>query len=76
MTAEDPRLVAAEVARREFAHGFRGYQVDEVRAFLDEFLPDDWERLSEGGPGSDVQADFFGGGLDAFPHIAPRGEDC
>ena len=31
---------------------------DEVRAFLDEFLPDDWERLSEGGPGSDVQADF------------------
>ena len=36
MTAEDPRLVAAEVARREFAHGFRGYQVDEVRAFLRE----------------------------------------
>ncbi len=29
-------MVAAEVARREFAHGFRGYQVDEVRAYLRE----------------------------------------
>ena len=30
----------------------------EFRDFLREFLPPDWEKLSEGGPGSDVQADF------------------
>jgi len=30
----------------------------EFRAFLDDFLPDDWEQLAEGGPGSDVQAAF------------------
>jgi alkylation response protein AidB-like acyl-CoA dehydrogenase len=30
----------------------------EFRSFLDEFLPDDWEQISEGGPGSDVQAKF------------------
>jgi alkylation response protein AidB-like acyl-CoA dehydrogenase len=30
----------------------------EFRAFLDSILPDDWEQRSEGGPGSDLQADF------------------
>lgn len=30
----------------------------EFQAFLRAFLPDDWEQLSEGGPGSDVQAEF------------------
>ena len=30
----------------------------EFQAFLREFLPADWEELSEGGPGSDVQAKF------------------
>ena len=30
----------------------------EFRAFLDETLPADWEKLSEGGPGSDLQAGF------------------
>ena len=30
----------------------------DVRAFLDDVLPEDWEQLSEGGPGSDVQAEF------------------
>ncbi len=30
----------------------------EFRDFLAEFLPADWEKLSEDGPGSDVQADF------------------
>jgi len=30
----------------------------ELRAFLDETLPDDWEELSKHGPGSDVQAEF------------------
>jgi alkylation response protein AidB-like acyl-CoA dehydrogenase len=30
----------------------------EFRAFLGEILPSDWERISEGGPGSDAQADF------------------
>jgi alkylation response protein AidB-like acyl-CoA dehydrogenase len=30
----------------------------EFRAFLDETLPSDWEKLSEGGPGSDLQAEF------------------
>jgi alkylation response protein AidB-like acyl-CoA dehydrogenase len=33
----------------------------EVREFLDEHLPDDWETLSAGGPGSDAQADFSRG---------------
>ncbi len=31
---------------------------DEVRAFLDETLPDDWEELSKDGPGSDLQSEF------------------
>ncbi len=30
----------------------------EVRAFLDETLPDDWEELSKDGPGSDLQSEF------------------
>jgi alkylation response protein AidB-like acyl-CoA dehydrogenase len=30
----------------------------EFREFLRDFLPDDWEKLSEGGPGSDLQSDF------------------
>ncbi len=30
----------------------------EVRAFLDETLPEDWEELSKDGPGSDLQSDF------------------
>ncbi len=30
----------------------------EFRDFLDEFLPDDWEKLSAGGPGSDLQSEF------------------
>jgi alkylation response protein AidB-like acyl-CoA dehydrogenase len=30
----------------------------ELRAFLDEVLPDDWEEISKGGPGSDEQAEF------------------
>ncbi|MAG29780.1 MAG: acyl-CoA dehydrogenase [Deltaproteobacteria bacterium] len=30
----------------------------EVQAFLRDFLPDDWEKRSEGGPGSDLQAEF------------------
>jgi alkylation response protein AidB-like acyl-CoA dehydrogenase len=30
----------------------------EFQAFLREFLPEDWEKLSEGGPGSDLQAEF------------------
>ena len=30
----------------------------EFQAFLREFLPEDWERLSEAGPGSDLQAEF------------------
>jgi alkylation response protein AidB-like acyl-CoA dehydrogenase len=30
----------------------------EFQAFLREILPEDWERLSEGGPGSDLQAEF------------------
>jgi len=33
----------------------------EVQAFLAEHLPDDWETLSAGGPGSDAQADFSRG---------------
>jgi len=33
----------------------------EVQAFLAETLPDDWESLSAGGPGSDAQADFSRG---------------
>ncbi|MBW2315468.1 MAG: acyl-CoA dehydrogenase family protein [Deltaproteobacteria bacterium] len=33
----------------------------EVQAFLAEALPDDWEALSAGGPGSDAQADFSRG---------------
>ena len=31
---------------------------EEFRAFLREILPSDWERISEGGPGSDAQAEF------------------
>ncbi|MGH0038444.1 MAG: acyl-CoA dehydrogenase family protein [Myxococcota bacterium] len=31
---------------------------EELRAFLDEVLPEDWERISEHGPGSDAQARF------------------
>jgi alkylation response protein AidB-like acyl-CoA dehydrogenase len=30
----------------------------EVQSFLDEVLPDDWEEMSKGGPGSDEQAAF------------------
>jgi len=30
----------------------------EFQAFLREFLPDDWDQISEGGPGSDRQAEF------------------
>jgi len=30
----------------------------EVRAFLAETLPDDWEEISKDGPGSDAQAEF------------------
>lgn len=30
----------------------------EVQCFLDEVLPDDWEEISKGGPGSDEQASF------------------
>jgi len=30
----------------------------EFRAFLEEFLPEDWEKLSQAGPGSDLQAEF------------------
>jgi alkylation response protein AidB-like acyl-CoA dehydrogenase len=30
----------------------------EFQAFLREFLPSDWETISEAGPGSDVQAEF------------------
>ena len=30
----------------------------EFRAFLEEVLPDDWEELSQAGPGSDLQAEF------------------
>jgi len=30
----------------------------DFQAFLREFLPEDWERLSEAGPGSDLQAEF------------------
>ncbi len=30
----------------------------EFRAFLEEFLPADWEKLSQAGPGSDLQAEF------------------
>ena len=30
----------------------------EVRAFLDETLPEDWETISAHGPGSDAQAAF------------------
>jgi len=33
----------------------------EVQAFLAEALPDDWEAISAGGPGSDAQADFSRG---------------
>jgi len=31
---------------------------EEVRAFLDEILPEDWEEISSHGPGSDAQAAF------------------
>jgi alkylation response protein AidB-like acyl-CoA dehydrogenase len=31
---------------------------DEVRVFLDEILPDDWEEIAKHGPGSDGQAAF------------------
>ena len=31
---------------------------EEFRAFLEEVLPDDWESMSEHGPGSDAQAEF------------------
>ena len=31
---------------------------DEIRRFLDEVLPDDWEEISKHGPGSDAQAAF------------------
>lgn len=31
---------------------------EELRAFLDAELPDDWEEISRHGPGSDAQADF------------------
>jgi alkylation response protein AidB-like acyl-CoA dehydrogenase len=31
---------------------------DEIRAFLDEVLPRDWEEISKHGPGSDQQAEF------------------
>ena len=30
----------------------------QVREFLKESLPDDWEEISKGGPGSDEQAAF------------------
>ena len=29
-----------------------------VRSFLDEALPADWEEISQGGPGSDAQAEY------------------
>jgi alkylation response protein AidB-like acyl-CoA dehydrogenase len=31
---------------------------EEIRAFLDELLPEDWEEISKHGPGSDPQAAF------------------
>lgn len=31
---------------------------EEIRAFLDETLPDDWEEISKDGPGGDAQAAF------------------
>jgi alkylation response protein AidB-like acyl-CoA dehydrogenase len=31
---------------------------EELRAFLDDVLPEDWETISEHGPGSDAQAGF------------------
>ncbi len=33
----------------------------ELRAFLAETLPDDWEQISRGGPGSEAQAEFSRG---------------
>jgi len=42
----------------------------EVQAFLAEHLPEDWEELSQGGPGSDAQADFS---LGFCARLAARG---
>jgi len=43
-----------EFAWAEEERAFR----EELRRFLDETLPDDWEEISKGGPGSEAQADF------------------
>jgi alkylation response protein AidB-like acyl-CoA dehydrogenase len=42
----------------------------ELQGFLDEFLPEDWDELSKGGPGSDVQAAFS---RKFCPEMAERG---
>ena len=42
----------------------------ELREFLDETLPDDWERISRNGPGSDEQAAFA---REFCPKLAERG---
>ena len=42
----------------------------ELRAFLDENLPDDWSELSKHGPGSDDQAEFS---KEFCPKLAARG---
>ncbi len=42
----------------------------ELRAFLDENLPDDWSEMSKHGPGSDDQAEFS---KEFCPKLAARG---
>ena len=41
----------------EWSEEDRSYRA-ELRAFIEESLPDDWEEISKGGPGSDAQAKF------------------
>ena len=42
----------------------------ELRQFLDENLPEDWERISKDGPGSDAQAAFS---VEFCPKLAEKG---